>query len=153
MTIYIWSVALQPWRAKTDCSGCCQMAVQEALWLEKRLSFNLNLTFLNRISLPLIPSSYPSSWVDPVPDPILAEKFLGYSRKTNPGPLRWQSDMLTTIPNRRDFEQFFKQIFSFSVCFSFSYSNIPLKAARIPPKSHARTTGGRRTHTTVWKPL
>ena len=29
-------------------------------------------------------------WVDPVPDPIILEKYLGYSRKTNPGPLRWQ---------------------------------------------------------------
>ena len=39
-------------------------------------------------------------WVDPIPDPILPEKFLGYSRELNPGPLGWQSDMLTTIPNR-----------------------------------------------------
>ena len=35
-------------------------------------------------------------WVDPVPDPILLEKFLGYSRESNPGPLGWQSDVLTT---------------------------------------------------------
>ena len=34
-------------------------------------------------------------WVDPVP-----EKFLGYSRESNPGPLGWQSDVLTNIPNR-----------------------------------------------------
>ena len=38
--------------------------------------------------------------MDPVPDPILLEKFLGYSRELNLGPLGWQSDMLTTIPNR-----------------------------------------------------
>ena len=38
--------------------------------------------------------------MDPVPDPILPEKFLGYRRESNPGPLGWQSDVLTTIPNR-----------------------------------------------------
>ena len=31
---------------------------------------------------------------------ILPEKFLGYSRESNPEPLGWQSDVLTTIPNR-----------------------------------------------------
>ena len=36
-----------------------------------------------------------------VPGRILPEKFVGYSQKLNPGPLGWQSDMLTTIPNRR----------------------------------------------------
>ena len=35
--------------------------------------------------------------MDPVPDPTLPEKFLGYSRESNPGPLGWQSDVLTTI--------------------------------------------------------
>ena len=40
-------------------------------------------------------------WVDPVPDPILPEKFLGYSQESNPGPLGYQSDVLTAIPNRR----------------------------------------------------
>ena len=40
-------------------------------------------------------------WVDPVPDPILPENFLGYRRESSPGPLGWQSDVLTTIPNRR----------------------------------------------------
>ena len=39
--------------------------------------------------------------MDPVPDPILPEKFLEYSRVSNPEPLGWQSDMLTTIPNRQ----------------------------------------------------
>ena len=38
--------------------------------------------------------------MDPIPDPILPEKFLGYSRESNPGPLGWYSDALTTIPNR-----------------------------------------------------
>ena len=38
--------------------------------------------------------------MDTVPGPILPEKFLGYSRESDPGPLGWQSDMLTTIPNR-----------------------------------------------------
>ena len=35
-------------------------------------------------------------WVDPVPNPILPEKFPGYNRESNPGPLGWQSDVLTT---------------------------------------------------------
>ena len=39
-------------------------------------------------------------WVDPVPDPIRPEKFLGYSRDSNPGPLVWQSVVLTTIPSQ-----------------------------------------------------
>ena len=38
--------------------------------------------------------------MDPIPDPILPEKFLGYSRESNPGPLGWRSDVLTTIPER-----------------------------------------------------
>ena len=41
--------------------------------------------------------------MDPVPNPILPEKFLGYSRESNPGPLGWQLDVLTTIPNRWSF--------------------------------------------------
>ena len=78
------------------------MAVQGAIWLAKRLSLNLNFSFLNRISLLLIQVATQLTsrgWVDPVPDPILPEKFLGYSRESNPGPFGWQSDVLTTIPN------------------------------------------------------
>ena len=51
LSIKIKSVALQLRRAKTDWSGCCQMAVQGALWLAKRLTLNLNFSFLNQISL------------------------------------------------------------------------------------------------------
>ena len=79
---------------------CCQMAVQGTLWLAKCLFLNLNFSFLNRISLLLnqIATQLSSrGWVDPGPDPILPEKFLGYSRESNPGPPGWQSDMLTTI--------------------------------------------------------
>ena len=110
MCIYMYknkSVALQPRRAKNDWSGCCQMAVQAALWLAKHLSLNFNFSFLNRISILLISSSYPivssRGWEDPIPDTILPEKFLGYSRKSNPGPLGWESDALTTILNRRSY--------------------------------------------------
>ena len=97
------SVVLQSRRAKTNRSGCCQMAVQGALWLSKRLFLNLNFSFLNRILLLLIQVATQLSsrgWVGPVPDPILPEKVLGYSRESNPGPLGWQSDVLATIPNR-----------------------------------------------------
>ena len=80
------------------------MAVLGALWLAKRVSLNLNFNFLNRISLLLTSIATQLSsrgWVDPVPDPILPEKFLGYRRESNPGPLGWQSDVLTTKPNTR----------------------------------------------------
>ena len=55
----IKSVELQLRRANTDWSDCRQMAVKGALWLPKRLSVNLNFSFLNRISPLLISSSYP----------------------------------------------------------------------------------------------
>ena len=73
-----------------------------ALWLAKRLSLNLNFSSLNQISLLFIQVATQLAsrgWVDPVPDPILLGKFLGYSRESNPGPLGWQLDVLTTIPN------------------------------------------------------
>ena len=104
--VAVLKLKLNPWRYSSKeprpTSGCCQMALQGALWLAKRLSLNFNFSFLNRISLLLNQVATQLStrgWVDPVPDPILPEKFLGYSRESNPGPLGWQSDMLTTIPN------------------------------------------------------
>ena len=78
------------------------MTVQGALWLTKRLSLNLNFSFINRIryfSYQVATQLSSRGWVDLVPDPILPEKFLGYSRESNPGPLGWKSDVLTTIPN------------------------------------------------------
>ena len=80
------------------CVFCSQMTVHGALWLAKLLSLNLNFSFLNRISLLFILNNYLLSslvWVDPIPDPILPEKFLGYSQESNPGPLGRQSDVLT----------------------------------------------------------
>ena len=73
------------------------------LVVSKALVPNLNFSSLNRISLLLIQVATQLSsrgWMDPVPDLILPEKFLGYSRESNPGLLGWQSDVLTTIPNR-----------------------------------------------------
>ena len=65
-------MALQLRRAKTaarllpdDSTG--------ALWLAKRLSLNLNFSFLNRIRYfsYQVATQLPSrGWVDPVPDPI-----------------------------------------------------------------------------------
>ena len=98
------SVALQLRRAKTDGSGCCQMAAQEALWLGKRypsILISVLLTGFRYFSYKAATQLASRGWVDPVPDPILLEKFLVYSRESNPGPLGWQSDVLTTIPNRR----------------------------------------------------
>ena len=90
---YYKSVTLQPRRPKTNWSGWCHMAVQGTLWLAKCLFLNLNFSFINWISLLLVQVATQLStqgWVDPVPDPILAEKILGYSRESNPGPLGWQ---------------------------------------------------------------
>ena len=113
------SMALQLRRPKTDWSGCCQMAVQGALWLAKRYPSTLISVFLTgfcyfsyQIAIQL--SSW--GWVDPIPDPILPEKFLWYSWESNQRPLGWQSDVLTTIPNR------------WSLCtnnYGNSYLNIP----------------------------
>ena len=94
-----------------------------------------------------------------VPDPIFPENFPGYSRESNPGSLGWQSDMLTTIPNKQDFEQFFKQMFSFSVCFSFSLIQIilahPIKVIHVPLGAGADSDGGPggppSDHTTIIK--
>ena len=58
-------VALQLLRTKIDRIHCCQMAVERHLWLATQLSSR--------------------GWVDPVPYPILPEKFIGYSRGLNPG--------------------------------------------------------------------
>ena len=80
------------------------MGVQGALWLAKCLSSALILVFLTGFryfSYQVATQLSSRGWVDPVPDPILSEKCLGYSLESNPGPLGWQSDVLTTIPNRR----------------------------------------------------
>ena len=72
--------------------------------VSKPLFLNLNFSVLNCISLLLIPSSYPIVFTrldGLVPDIILPEKFLGYSRKSNPGLLGCQSGVLTGVPNRR----------------------------------------------------
>ena len=110
---FIKPVALQPRRAKTDWSGCCQMSVQGALWLAKHLSLNLNFSFLNRISLFLISSSYPIVLTRlgvPRSRPLyFQKKFLGYDWELSAGPLRWQSDMLTTIPKRRSDSNIFNK--------------------------------------------
>ena len=68
------SVALQLRRAKTDRSGCCQMAVQVTLRLAKRLSLNLISVFLTgfrHFSYQVATQLSSRGWVDPVPDTIL----------------------------------------------------------------------------------
>ena len=74
------------WRCREPCG----------YWLAKHLSRNLHFSFLNRISLLLISGGYPivlTRLGGPITDPIvpLPQKFLGYSRESNLGPLRWQS--------------------------------------------------------------
>ena len=80
----------------------------EGLVVSKSLYLNLNFSCINRISLLLISNSYtivltrmggPRSR----PYTVLPGKILGYSRQSNPGPLEWQSDVLTPTPNRRSF--------------------------------------------------
>ena len=76
------------------------MAVQKALWLAKRLSLNVNSSFLHRGYLLYQEATRLSSrgWMDPVSDPILPERCIGYSRESNPESLGWELDVLTTIP-------------------------------------------------------
>ena len=101
---------LNPWHYSSEEPRPTEVVAarwQYSLWLAKRISLNLNFSFLNRISLLPISYRYISSqlfsqgWVDLVRDPILPEKFLGHSQESNPGPFGWQSDVLTTIPHRR----------------------------------------------------
>ena len=101
--ICIKSVALQLRRAKSDWSGCCQLAVQGALWLAKRLSLNLNFSFLNWISLLLISSSYPivlTRLGGPRSRPYTSRKNFRVEPGIEPGTSWMQSDVLTTVPNR-----------------------------------------------------
>ena len=66
------------------------------LWLSKCYPSTLISVFLTGFWLLLISSSYPfvlTRLGGPLPDPILPEKFLGYSRESNPGQLGWQSDV------------------------------------------------------------
>ena len=110
-------MALQLRRTKTNWSACWQIAVQGGgLVVSKALSLNLNFSFLNRISLLLISSSYPivlTRLGGPRSRPNTSEKFPGYSRESNRGPLGWQSDMLTTIP---PFNEILKIYFSGQGC-------------------------------------
>ena len=106
------------------------MAVQGTLWLAKRLTLDLNFRILNGISLLLIQVATQLSsrrWVDPVPDPILPEKFLGYSRESNPGPLGWQSDVLTTMPNRWSYKNIDSEIFLMPMLDNLIYLRNELK--------------------------
>ena len=66
------------------------MTVQGTLWLAKSLSLNLNLRFLNRIryfSYQVATQFSSRGWVDPVPDPILPEKFQGVAGNQTRDPL------------------------------------------------------------------
>ena len=100
------SVWLQLRRAKIDWNGCCQMIVKDTLWLAHRYPSPLIsgiLTGFRYFSFQVANQLSSRGWVDPVADPILTGKFLGHSGDSNPGPLGWQSDVLTTIPNRFSF--------------------------------------------------
>ena len=59
------------------------------LVISKTLSFNITFSFLNQNSVLLIVATQWSSrgWVDTVLDPIFKEKYLGYNRQNNSGPL------------------------------------------------------------------
>ena len=79
------------------------MTVRGTLWLAKRYPstfISVFLTGFRYFSYQAATQLASRGWVDPIPDPTLLEKFLGYSRESNPGPLGWQLDVLTTIPNR-----------------------------------------------------
>ena len=91
-------MALQLQRVKTNSSDCYQIAVHGALWLAKRYPSTLISDFLTgfrHFSYQVAVQLSSRGLVDPVP-----ENFLGYSWEPHPGPLGWQSDVQTTIPNR-----------------------------------------------------
>ena len=104
MTILkIKSVALQLRKAKIDRSGCCQMAALETSWLVKRYLSTLISVFLTGFryfSYKVATQLSSRGSVDPIPHPIPSEKFLWYSRESNPVPLGWQSCVLTTTSKR-----------------------------------------------------
>ena len=81
-------VALQLRRAKKDYIDHCQVAVQVALWLANhflRTLISVLLTGFRLFSYQVATQLSSGGWVDPVPDPIFPEVFLGYSRQSNPG--------------------------------------------------------------------
>ena len=64
------------------------MAVQGAFWLAKRYTSTLISVFLTgfRYFSYQIANQLPSrGWVDPIPDPILRDRFLGYRPGIEPG--------------------------------------------------------------------
>ena len=66
----------------------------ETLWLSRRYPSTLISVLLTgfRYSSYQVATQLASrGWVDPDPDPILPEKFQGYSRESNPGPIGWQT--------------------------------------------------------------
>ena len=76
------------------------MTVQGALWLAKLYLSTLISVFLTGFryfSYQVATQLSSRGWVVPVPDPILPEKILGYSRESNPRPLGWQSDILKLV--------------------------------------------------------
>ena len=69
------------------------MAVQGALWLAKGYPSTLISVFLTGFryfSYQAATQLFSRGWVDPIPGPILPEKFLGYSWELNLGPHGWQ---------------------------------------------------------------
>ena len=74
--------------------GCIGVLV-----VRKALSLNLNISFLNQISLLLIKIA--TNLDGPHSRPYISRKIVGFSPEPNPGPLGWQLDVLTTIPKRR----------------------------------------------------
>ena len=138
--IKIKSVALQLRRAKTDWSDCCHMQVQGTLWLTKCYPSTLISVFLTgfcHFSYQVATQLASQGWVDPVPDPILAEKFLGHSQESNPGPLGWQLQILCfhtgLWPKSSNNPQYFwhwrKLIVKPNYCVSFFWGSFFLSSA------------------------
>ena len=70
----------------------------ESLVISSVLSFNLHFIFPNRISLLLTRSCYPIVLTMLSGSRSYILKNSGNSLESNPGPLGWQSNILTTIP-------------------------------------------------------
>ena len=98
----------QGWWTVYACSRCCHtqwtsfLCVGGAIVFQVQDGFGLlEIAVTGVLSYQIATQLSCQGWVDPVPDPILPEKFLGYSRESNPGAFGWQSYMVTTIPNRQ----------------------------------------------------
>ena len=98
--LYIYSIYIYIYRIRDSTAPKSYDRLKWEMWFEKcypSTIISVFLTGFRYFSYEVTTQLSSRGWVDLVPGPILPEKFLGYSRESNPGPLGWQSYVLTTI--------------------------------------------------------